>query len=321
MSISHIELKLDEFEPLTSILSGHIQTVIGHLVPSITSEQNTQEEILMLPDGDSLHLQFVDQKSDFTLSLYHGLAGSAQADYIRRSAAIAQRLGWNIILVNHRGATSKALSQKTYHSGRGEDASAVIEWSRQKFPSTRQIALGFSMSGSILLNLVTGRYGDAQPDYAVVVNAPLDLSRCAFLLTQGFSKIYDYRFYLILKNLLKEKNISNSQLPILGPTRLIDEFYTSKINGFKDAQDYYEQCSTINYLNLIQTKTFVLMAYDDPFIDVSDYLKANWNKNAHLTLSQHGGHMGYFSRKKDPKYGFRWLDHYLESVFEKIQTI
>ena len=54
---------------------------------------------------------------------------------------------------------------------------------------------------------------------------------------------------------------------------------------------------------------------------LSDYLKAKWKQNVHLTFKEHGGHMGYFAKKKDPGHGHRWLGHYLESVFKKIITI
>lgn len=319
LEFSKIDLKLNPFIPFVPLSTGHTQTVLGHIVPSENADFTLTEVILELADGDELLLEYCDNKSDHTISIYHGLGGDSRADYIQRSAVLAGQLGWNVILVNHRGANNKARAVRTYHSGRGEDADAVLRWARKKFGNSRQIALGFSMSGSILLNLVTRRHGEIQPDFAIVVNSPLDLARSSHLLTRGFSKIYDYRFYFILKNLIQQKN--KVEMPIVGRTMDIDELYTSKANGFKDAADYYTKCSTLNYVDKIETPTFVLAAHDDPFIDIADYLKAAWNKNVHLTFKKHGGHMGYFAKKKDPRYGHRWLDHYLESVFKKISAL
>ncbi len=313
------DLKLTKFEPLIPFWTGHSQTILGHIVPSEPLQKKFESEILKLHDGDELLLEWTTGEKPFTLSLYHGLAGDAQADYIRRSANIAIELGWNVVLVNHRGATEKAKSKKSYHSGRGEDAEAVIEWSRKHFPNTKQVALGFSMSGSILLNLLSHRYGTKQPDFAVVVNAPLNLGRSSELLTKGFSKIYDFRFYQLLKKIIVKKD--NMKFPLLGRTLDIDEAYTSKANGFKDREDYYLQCSTRDYVQRIETPLFVLTSEDDPFVDIADYRKAQWPKAVNLTVNKHGGHMGYFSKKSDPKYGRRWLDVYLRSVFEKIQII
>lgn len=176
------------------------------------------------------------------------------------------------------------------------------------------------MSGSILLNLLTRRYGSAQPDVGIVVNAPLDLKSATEKLTVGASKVYDLRFFFNLKRTIIERN-QGVKIPLVGKTMDIDRLYTAPVNHFRDHEDYYEKCSTKNYLERIQTKTFVLSAKDDPFIDVKDYLNSVWSDSVHLTINEAGGHMGYFSKDIDPKYGRRWLDHYLGCVFKAIPLL
>ncbi len=311
-----LDLGLTPFVPFFKFWSGHTQTVLAHIIPSPEIGFELQQEILTLRDGDQLHVEFHTGKVPITLSVYHGLGGNSRADYMRRSASLAKQLGWNVVLVNHRAASSQAISIKSYHSGRGEDAEQVISWCRKKFPGTTQVALGFSMSGSILLNLVTQRSGCDQPDFAIVVNSPLDLKKAAWGLDKGFNKIYDLRFFWILKRLILERQ--KMKLPIWGRTVDIDSAYTAPANYFKDRDDYYESCSTQNFLNRIQTRTFVLTSKDDPFIDVQDYISADWSDFVHLTITDFGGHMGYYSKTSDPRQGRRWLDHYLESVFHSI---
>jgi predicted alpha/beta-fold hydrolase len=305
--------------PFVPVYTGHTQTVLGHIVPSITIKRNYPEHILALPDGDELHLLYWDVQGPVTVILCHGLGGNSDSDYIRRAADIAVARNWNVILVNHRRASNKAKAKKSYHSGRGEDLGEVILWARSKFKNSTLVAAGFSMSGSILLNLLSYRNGKHQPDFGIVVNAPLDLKSASKKLSEGFSKTYDIRFFLVLKKLIEEG--TEIKLPVMGRTYDIDEIYTSKANGFINADDYYERCSTFAHVASIDTKTFVLSSYDDPFIDVNFYLNANWSNNVHLTLQKHGGHMGYFNKIKDPKYGRRWLDHYLESVFGQIENL
>lgn len=313
-----MDLKLPLFEPYFPFATGHTQTLLGHLVPSPAVSFLIQKEILTLPDGDQLLLEYADQKSAYTVSLFHGLAGDTGSDYIRRSALVAHSQGWNVLMVNHRGVRD-VFSKKTYHSGRGEDIGFVLKWSRRKFAGSLQLCAGFSMSGSILLNLLTGRSGSEQPDCAVVVNAPLNLKTSAQLLTKGFSKIYDLRFYLRLKKMIRQRG-GNFALPYLGNTMDIDELYTAPVNGFRNAADYYEQCSTYKYLSQIKVPTFVLSTYDDPFIDVQDYLQADWSESTQVRLLQAGGHIGYFSKMKDPMYGHRWLDCYMESVLKRVRA-
>ncbi len=313
-----MNLHLKEFVPLLPVWTGHSQTLLGHLIPSDPVRSKTQKHILKLADGDELLLEFINKKSNFTISIYHGLGGNGQSDYMRRTANLALALGWNVILVNHRLASSEAKAQKGYHSGRGDDAEAVLLWARKNFKESIQVAVGFSMSGSILLNLLTRRYGTHQPDFAICVNAPLKLDQSGLLLTEGFSKIYDIRFYLMLKKLIQSQN--KTELPAWGRTIDIDRLYTAEKNGFTDSQDYYQQCSTWPYLEKIQTPTFVLTAKDDPFVDFESYRTAAWPTSVHRTWSNFGGHMGYVLRKGIPTYGFRWLDYYLATVLEKIQN-
>lgn len=313
----NLDLQLKPFVPYLRYWTGHSQTILGHIVPSPSFPFSFQNEILTLPDGDQLHVEFYQGTQPYTLSVYHGLGGDSKADYMQRSAILAQALGWNVILVNHRAASTLAFAKKSYHSGRGEDAEFVIRWARQKFPQTKQVALGFSMSGSILLNLLTRRYGHEQPDVGIVVNAPLDLKSAASKLTEGVSRVYDLRFFFNLKKVIRKRQ-TDIQFPLVGRTLDIDQIYTAPVNHFKDRDDYYLNCSTKNFLDRIETKTFVLSAVDDPFIDVQDYLNGKWSESVHLTISQHGGHMGYFAKDNDPKYGRRWLDHYLGRVFDAI---
>lgn len=312
-----LDLQLKPFVPYLKYWTGHSQTILGHIVPSPKFPFELQKEILILPDGDQLLIEYHQGLAPFTLSVYHGLGGDSKADYMQRSAIQAHALGWNVILVNHRAASTLAQAKKSYHSGRGQDAEFVIQWARQKFPATKQIALGFSMSGSILLNLLTRRNGNKQPDAAIVVNAPLNLQTAASNLTKGASKVYDLRFYFTLKKLIQARD-QKIRFPLVGRTLDIDQIYTAPANQFIDRDDYYLKCSTKDFLHQIETKTFVLSAVDDPFIDVGDYLNGKWSDQVHLTISQHGGHMGYFSKENDPKYGRRWLDHYLGRVFETI---
>lgn len=321
LKFGDIDLQLKSFVPYFSFWTGHSQTILGHIVSSPRIAFTLESEVLSLPDGDELFIEYWHGTKPFTLSIYHGLGGDSRADYMQRSAILAQNLGWNVVLVNHRAASLKANAKQSYHSGRGEDAEAVIRWARHRFPNTKQVALGFSMSGSILLNLLTRRYGHEQPDVAIVVNAPLDLKSAAIKLAQGVSRVYDLRFFFTLKKVILQRR-ADLKFPWIGRTMDIDQIYTAPANHFRDRDDYYAKCSTKNHLAQIQTKVFVLSAKDDPFIDVKDYFAGDWNiENVHLTITECGGHMGYYAKTSEARYGRRWLDHYLSRVFDVIMGI
>lgn len=319
MKLSNLKLVLKEFNPYWPVLTSHTQTLLSHFVPTVTPERPWTQHTIKLPDGDEILVDYINNESNVTLSVYHGLSGNSESDYMRRTAEIGLANGWNVVLVNHRGVHPNAHAKQTYHSGRSEDTSAVIEWARKHFVGSKQVAVGYSMGGTILLNLLTDRRGGQQPDFGIVVNAPLKLEKTSRRLSLGLSRIYDFRFYFKLRRLVKTRK--NIILPRFGTLYEFDDAYTSVANGFRNASDYYTQCSVFDYLGQIKTRTFVLSSFDDPFIDVQDYLSANWNENTNVTLLKYGGHMGYYSRDIDSKYGRRWLDHYLESVFNQIKTM
>ena len=49
--------------------------------------------------------------------------------------------------------------------------------------------------------------------------------------------------------------------------REFDEKHTAPIHGFKDAADYYRQCSSIHFIPEIKIPTLILSAQDDPIAD------------------------------------------------------
>lgn len=79
-----------------------------------------------------------------------------------------------------------------------------------------------------------------------------------------------------------------------------DDAYTAPCFGFRNALDYYEQCSSKRFLPFIQVPTLILQAQDDPFIPFEMFDDPVFRKNASLCLStpEHGGHVGFLSRKR-----------------------
>lgn len=325
VNLSQVKLDLIPFVPVLKVETAHSQTILGHVLKSKNFNEHGRQMFLTLPDGDQMSLKIYENtsahKKQAIVALFHGLAGDHTSDYIQRSAQVAFNLGYSVCMVDHRGAgLAEGMAKKPYHSGRGEDAAEVSLKLREMFPAMQQIFIGFSMSGSILLNLITRRYGQHLPDYCVVVNAPIDLLKASSHLIRGFSRLYDLRFYHYLRKLVAQVD-PRVYLPVVANSRLIDDVFTSKKSGFIDSFDYYSQCSTHKYLDKISIPTFVLTSKDDPFIAFEDYLTASWNNMTHRTFIDHGGHMGYISKHKSQKYGVRWLDDYLHKVLVAINEI
>lgn len=298
-------LKLTPCEAPAWARGGHAQTIVSFCLPS-RDKMPGEIKILPLPDGDRLALLYTPGKSNYVIYLFHGLTGSASASYMERIAKICSENGHSVYRVNHRGCGEGAgLAEHPYHSGRGEDISEVIAFGRKENPGKQHIAIGFSLSGNALLTLLTGLRGSVLPDYAISVNAPIDLSAAVDQLRVGINKIYDLHFVQKLRQVVQQK----CKIPRLSSVRNFDSLYTAPASGFKNAEHYYETCSTFHHLNKIKIPTILLTSQDDPFVPSGIYQKAKLSETTQLHIEKVGGHMGYLSRKKTPLGTHRWLDY------------
>ena len=77
--------------------------------------------------------------------------------------------------------------------------------------------------------------------------------------------------------------------------RAFDDHVTAPLNGFADAQAYYEACSSAGFLGGIRTPTLLLHARNDPFLPPTAIPEATAGANPSLTwsLEERGGHVGF----------------------------
>ncbi|MCC6138828.1 MAG: thioesterase [Bdellovibrionaceae bacterium] len=321
-------MNIPRCEPPVWADSGHLQTLLGYILPSEKLRSRGKSNIITLADGDRIHAEYIEGSSNSLVLLFHGLNGTIASNYMARTANLALTQGHSVALVNHRDCgIGLGLAKEPYHSGRGEDVSDVIGFYRSLFPNKRLIAMGFSLGANALLNLLCQRRGTNQPDFAVAVNGPTDLRASAELLKVGFNRIYDLRFVWSCRQEILNKAKSgriefNKSISYFSYLRDIDEIYTAPYGGFKNADDYYDQCSTFKHLQNIKTPTVIIMAKDDPFIPWEPYLNAQHNSNVVLHLEDRGGHLGYLAtdtakQQSQKRHYRRWLDDALDIVLKE----
>ncbi len=304
--------------------TGHLQTILSHLIPSPMLNFPLEEHIITLKDGDQLKIYIHRGQKPVVITLFHGLAGDIQSDYMQRTAVLAEKMDCTLVLVNHRGAHSGlALAKHPYHSGKGEDASDVFEWLREKFPQQFLLGIGISMSGSILLNLLSGLRGTVKPDAVITVNAPLDLKKGSMQLARGLNRIYDIRFVHRLSRDLRRKHQlglldRKYQIPISATLYDFDRIFTGPATEFKTRENYYASCSVRDHLQSVDRPCIMLTAFDDPFVDVHDYLQAKKSEWVQMHIEPTGGHVGYLGLEPDNGKVMRWLDYFLKESILKL---
>lgn len=265
-----------------------------------------KRERIDLSDGDFLDLDWSyakAKKPENLVVLLHGLAGNTERAYMKGMARAFNNKEWDAVAMNFRGC-SEELNRlfKSYHAGASGDLAEVVTHilSLKKY---KRIALaGFSLGGNMMLKyLGENRSRPEEIIGAVGVSVPCDLAGSLGAINRMRNFVYSKRFELNLKqhlisraekfpDRLEKKNISACR-----SLRDIDDLYTSRAHGYKDAEDYYNQTSSLGFLSTIEKPVLIINAANDTFLSPKCYPKeiAEKSENLYLEVPEYGGHVGF----------------------------
>lgn len=287
--------------------NGHFSTIYAGLWRKINNFQQ-QRERLELPDGDFLDLDwsFSIKPTKKVIILIHGLEGNGQRSYITGSAKQFNANGYDACALNLRGCSGQMNRlYPSYHSGASHDLEMMIDH-LMKFKKYDEIYLkGFSLGGNLLLKYL-GEQKQIPPAIkaAIAVSVPCSLHDSLQQLMKTKNILYAQRFKKNLIKKLKEKQrlfpdkITDTDIEKVMTLKDFDDIYTSRAHGFKNALDYYEQCSCIAFLPCIKVPTLLLNAKNDSFLGAKCYpiVEAEKNPYLHLEIPKYGGHVGFFGK-------------------------
>jgi predicted alpha/beta-fold hydrolase len=185
---------------------------------------------------------------------------------------------------------------------------------------------GVSLGGNVLLKFLGERGNDFPTSLkaAAAISVPFDLARSSKRINRGFSRLYQ-RFFL---SSLRRKAIEKARrFPDLAPADRIsslrtledfDNLITGPLHGFRDAQDYYTQSSSLPYLKTIRLKTLLINAVDDPMLPpaVLDEVGEIADENPALQTEfvRKGGHAGFITGSV-PWRPFYYAEHRVGEFF------
>jgi predicted alpha/beta-fold hydrolase len=260
-------------------------------------------------DGDFLDLHRLDAPAGAPrLLILHGLEGTVRSHYAVGLLHEAKRRGWaaDLLIFRSCGAEpNRAL--RFYHSGETTDLDAVVRRLIANDRSVPLLLVGVSLGGNVLLKWLgeQGKRIPAQVRGAAAISVPFDLARGSRFLDSGFSRFYQAHFLRSLRRKAIEKS---AQYPhairpdVVDRARTLyqfDDLITAPVHGFRGANDYYTQSSSLHYLARIHAATLLLSARDDPFLPpvVLDEVRdiARENPSLHLEFVERGGHVGFIS--------------------------
>jgi len=265
-----------------------------------------KRERITLPDQDFIDLDwsYAGNNTKQLLVVLHGLEGNAQRHYMLGSAKIANQNNMDAVCVNFRGCSGEVNKTfQSYHSGKTDDLASVIKHITTQFDYDTIYLNGFSLGGNVILKYL-GETSDLpkQIKAAVTVSVPVYLKGSLEQLMSSKNYVYSKKFLrnlrskLVGKQQLFPQKINNQDLSAVKTLKDFDDVYTSKAHGFKDAYDYYEQSSSLQYLKHISIPTLLINAQNDSFLSKECYpiQEAEQNANFYLEMPKYGGHVGFY---------------------------
>ncbi len=311
---------LPGFVPHRLFRGGHAQTIAGAYWPGRPIRYRATQHIVNLPDGDQLvaHDDCPDvwRPGDRAALLIHGLAGNHLSGYMRRGAQRLAARGVRVFRLDLRGCGAGfALARWPYHSGRSEDAAAVLKFLAGICPGSPVTLIGFSLGGNITLKLL-GELGDRACgglDSGIAVCPPIDLAACSQRISSRQNRYYDEHFVRMLSRSVRKRRRLRADVPALREqprVRTLAEFddaYTAPVSGFGTAANYYALASSRPLVPMIRRSTLIIAADDDPMIPGElfvDLPRSDWVQT-HITRG--GGHLGFIGRRNGDR-DRRWLD-------------
>ena len=310
------------FKAHFSFRSGFVSTVYSGLIRRLKIKQFRERITLRDNDFIDLDWSYSPSPSKSVVILFHGLEGHGQRPYITGAALHFNEHNIDAICVNFRCCSGELNRYYTsYHSGKTDDLEDIVKHviSLDKYDSI--FLKGISLGGNILLKyLGDGSLVPPQVKAAMAVSVPCDLSGSAKALHTPKNLPYHINFKWALVNRLKLKQkkfpeaITKAKIRSIKTLNDFDEIYTSIAHGFKNAQDYYAKCSSLQFLTAIKTPVLILNALNDSFLSESCYpfKEAELNPKVFLETPNRGGHVGFIRRKGYYYNETRALEFFLE---------
>jgi len=297
-----------DYNPSVFFKHGHLSTIYCGLFRRINGLIQ-QRERLELTDGDFLDLDwsYSLKKTSKVAIIIHGLEGNAQRAYVAGSAKQFNSHEIDACTLNLRSCSGEVNRlYRSYSSGSTEDLEAVIHHILQTKKYSEIYINGFSLGGNIILKyLGEGNTIPKEVRAAIAISVPCDLHNCALELLKPKNILFAKRFkkHLLEKIKIKQKlfpnNISLEEINSIKTIIDFDDIYTSKAHGYSNALDYYNKCSSGQFLPNINIPTLLINAKNDSFLGDKCYPieTAKNNKNIYLEIPTYGGHVGFYGKK------------------------
>lgn len=293
-------MKVPHFALPKLIRNPHLQTLLPNILALKTQSKTTLTTYNADPNNQFVlaHRQAKNDSQKPILLIIPGIEGSYESPVVKLLMAAKELSTYDMYALSHRGIGTPNCHFSPYHAGFTDDLAAVIPEIRKKHPGRPIHTIGYSMGANVLLNYLSKNHGTI--DKAIAISTPFDLQHCISytpsLYQKQILKGIRQRTAQCLKGTGTLETIDWGNIQTM---RDFDNRLTAPCFGFRSADDYYQQTSSIQVLEKITCPTWMISAADDPFVSPQSWPKQRaLPRNLRFVGTENGGHMGfiYFNR-------------------------
>lgn len=320
-------IKETDYRPAIWLKNAHINTLYPYLFRQSSIEYSQRERLETL-DDDFFDVDWLirPNKSSRLIILCHGLEGSSKSQYMLGTSRTFYQNGYDVAALNFRSCSGEMNRQKVmYHSGWTHDLHSFVSEKTSTYDEL--FICGFSLGGNVTLKYISdGHYPiDERIKSVAAISVPCDLKACSLVLLERKNYIYSQQFLTTLLKKIKYKHIKTPDLIDISFLSKIknlwdfDDYYSGPLHGFRDAEDYYNQCNSLQFLHQIRIPALIINALDDSFLAESAYPYeiAQNHDFLHLMTPRFGGHVGFVT----PGQKSYWNEQKVLQFFNSFSTV
>ena len=305
------------FSPTIPFRNSHFNTMYRPLF--MKDVATYQRKRISTWDNDFFDLDFSFVKSETLVILIHGLEGSSESKYMTSNTMHLNSKGLDTVCLNLRGCSGEDnLLLATYHSGKTEDVSFVVDYLIENYEYKNIIIVGFSLGGNLSLKYIGEKGENISPIVkgGIAVSVPIDIASAEVEMEKLKNKLYMEVFFKTMKNKILEKahkfpeyELDKDKLFKATKFKHLEHLYTVPVFGFENPEDYWTKASAKPYLLNINKPTLLINAKDDTFLSRECYPfeEAEDSKYFFFEETKFGGHCGFMSSFKPQEN--RWIEH------------
>ncbi|XP_005807524.2 monoacylglycerol lipase ABHD2-B [Xiphophorus maculatus] len=323
--------------PLLWGKSGHLQTALyGKMGRVNTPTPCGLRKFLPMQDGATATFDLFEALGkhstgdDVTMVICPGIGNHSEKNYIRTFVDYSQRQGYRCAVLNHLGALPdmELTSPRMFTYGCTWEFGAMVAYIKRAFPQTQLVVVGFSLGGNIACKFLgENRSNQEQVLCCVSVCQGYSALRAqeTFLQWDQCRRLYNFVLAGNMKKLIlshrgsllnmTSSNIGDADLnKLCAATSLmqIDDNIMRKFHGYNSLREYYEKESCVHYIHNVSVPLLLVNSSDDPLVHRSllaiPYRLAEKMPNVMFTLTEHGGHMGFFEGAVLFPQPLTWMD-------------